>query len=89
MPRQVARTVLREDRRSNAAVLPDNKSHYVRDVTWHEDAHQARTGSGPQVMATLRNLAAGLLRLNGHHTIKKTTQAICRDRTRALPLLTT
>lgn len=67
----------------------ENKSHYVRDTTWREDAHQARTGSGPQVMATLRNLAAGLLRLNGHHTIKKATEAICRDRTRALPLLAT
>lgn len=67
----------------------ENKSHYVRDTTWREDAHQARTGSGPQVMATLRNLAAGLLRLNGHHAIKKATEAICRDRTRALPLLAT
>jgi predicted transposase YbfD/YdcC len=67
----------------------ENKSHYVRDTTWREDYHQARTGSGPQAMATLRNLAAGLLRLNGRHAIKKTTEAICRDRTRALPLLTT
>lgn len=67
----------------------ENKSHHVRDTTWREDAHQAHTGNGPQVMATLRNLAAGLLRLNGHHTIKKTTEAICRDRTRALPLLAT
>jgi predicted transposase YbfD/YdcC len=67
----------------------ENKSHYVRDTTWREDAHQARTGSGPQVMATFRNLAASLLRLNGYQDIKKTTSAICRDRTRALPLLAT
>jgi predicted transposase YbfD/YdcC len=67
----------------------EDKSHYVRDTTWREDAHQARTGSGPQVMATLRNFAAGLLRLNGHHAIKRTTESICRDRTRALPLLAT
>jgi predicted transposase YbfD/YdcC len=67
----------------------EDKSHYVRDTTWREDAHQAHTGSGPQVMATLRNLAAGLLRLNGHHAIKRTTGSICRDRTRALPLLAT
>ncbi|HEX5406372.1 MAG TPA: ISAs1 family transposase [Pseudonocardiaceae bacterium] len=67
----------------------ENKSHHVRDTTWREDAHQAHTGSGPQVMATLRNLAAALLRLNGHHTIKSATEAICRDRTRALPLLAT
>ncbi len=67
----------------------EDKSHYVRDTTWREDAHRAHTGSGPQVMATLRNLAAGLLRLNGHHAIKRTTESICRDRTRALPLLAT
>jgi predicted transposase YbfD/YdcC len=67
----------------------ENLSHYVRDTTWQEDTHQARTGSGPQVMATFRNFAASLLRLNGHHDIKRTTEAICRDRTRALPLLAT
>lgn len=67
----------------------ENKSHYVRDTTWHEDAHQAHTGSGPQAMATLRNLAAGLLRLNGHHTIRKATEWISRDRNRALPLIAT
>ena len=67
----------------------ENKSHYVRDTTWHEDAHQAYTGSGPQVMATLRNVAAGLLRLNGFNAIKKTTEWICRDRNRALTLLAT
>lgn len=67
----------------------ENMSHYVRDTTWREDAHQAHTGSGPQVMATLRNLAAGLLRINGCHAIKRSTESICRDRTRALPLLAT
>lgn len=67
----------------------ENKSHYVRDTTWHEDAHQAHTGSGPQVMATLRNLAAGLLRLNGHHAIRQTTEWISRDRNRALSLIAT
>ena len=67
----------------------ENKSHYVRDTTWHEDAHLAYTGSGPQVMATLRNMAAGLLRLNGLTAIKEATEWIGRDRTRALPLLAT
>jgi hypothetical protein len=28
------------DRRSNAAVLPDNKSHYPRDIAWHEDTQR-------------------------------------------------
>jgi hypothetical protein len=35
--------------------------HHIRDVTLAEDASQARTGSGPHVMATLRNLVIGVL----------------------------
>jgi hypothetical protein len=85
----VARTVLRGRRRSNAPALPDNKSHYVRDTTWREDAQQIYVGSGPRVLATLRNLAAGLLRINGFTGIKKATEWIGRDRNRVLPLLAT
>ena len=65
----------------------ENKSHYPRDVTWREDAQQTYTGSGPQVLATLRNLALGLFRLNGINKIKEATERITRDRNRALPLL--
>jgi predicted transposase YbfD/YdcC len=67
----------------------ENKSHYPRDVAWREDAQQIYTGSSPQVLATLRNLALGLLRLNGFNKIKETTEWISRDRSRALPLLAT
>jgi predicted transposase YbfD/YdcC len=67
----------------------ENKSHYPRDVTWREDAQQIYTGSSPQVLATLRNLALGLFRLKGINKIKETTEWIARDRTRALPLLVT
>jgi predicted transposase YbfD/YdcC len=35
--------------------------HHIRDVTFAEDASQARTGAGPHVMATLRNLVIGVL----------------------------
>jgi hypothetical protein len=35
--------------------------HHVRDTTYAEDASQLRTGTAPQVMATLRNLAIGVL----------------------------
>ncbi|MFK0108645.1 ISAs1 family transposase [Streptomyces sp. NPDC091217] len=36
--------------------------HHVRDVTFAEDASKIRTGSAPRAMATLRNLAIGLMR---------------------------
>jgi predicted transposase YbfD/YdcC len=35
--------------------------HHIRDVTFAEDASQVRTGSGPSVMACLRNLVIGVL----------------------------
>ncbi len=39
--------------------------HHVRDVTYAEDASRVRTGSAPRAMATLRNLAIGLMRQAG------------------------
>jgi predicted transposase YbfD/YdcC len=39
----------------------ENGLHYVRDVTFAEDGSQVRTGTGPQVMACLRNLGIGAL----------------------------
>ncbi|MEO3778464.1 ISAs1 family transposase [Micromonospora sp. B11E3] len=35
----------------------ENKIHWVRDVTYDEDRSQIRTGTGPEVMAALRNAA--------------------------------
>jgi hypothetical protein len=43
----------------------ENRSHYVRDVSLGEDASRIRKGSGPEVMAALRNLAIGFLRSTG------------------------
>lgn len=43
----------------------ENRVHHVRDVTYREDASRVRTGTLPQVMATLRNVAIGLHRLAG------------------------
>ena len=39
--------------------------HWVRDLTYDEDRSQVRTGTGPRVMASLRNLAITILRLAG------------------------
>jgi predicted transposase YbfD/YdcC len=47
----------------------ENRSHWVRDVTFDEDRSQVRCGSIPQVMATLRNTTIGLLRWAGYSNI--------------------
>lgn len=43
----------------------ENRLHYVRDVTFGEDASQVRKGSAPQVLAGLRNAVVGILRQEG------------------------
>lgn len=61
--------------------------HWLRDTVYAEDANTAYAGNGPQVMATLRNIAISLLHLAGITEITRTLQAITRDRTRALNVL--
>jgi predicted transposase YbfD/YdcC len=67
----------------------ENKIHWVRDAVWREDDQHAYAGSGAPVMATLRNLALGLLRLAGISQIKRTLERIAADRTRILPIMAT
>jgi predicted transposase YbfD/YdcC len=65
----------------------ENRLHWVRDVTFEEDRSQVRTGHRPRVMATLRNLAIGLLRRAGHRNIARGVRWAGRDPTRAFGLL--
>ena len=61
--------------------------HHIRDVTYGEDASQIRTGNGPQVMATLRNLTIGVLKLGGCRSIAAACRYHARDATRVLATL--
>jgi len=63
----------------------ENSSHHIRDVTFAEDACTAHTGSAPRAMASLRNLANGVLQTLGAGNIAKTTRAIRDLPERALP----
>ena len=63
----------------------ENRSHYVRDVTMGEDASRIRKGSGPQVMAAVRNAAIGFLRLSGATNI---AEALRRNASRVDDLFT-
>lgn len=44
----------------------ENGLHYVRDVTFREDASRIRMGSAPQVMAILRNITLFLFKRYEH-----------------------
>jgi predicted transposase YbfD/YdcC len=65
----------------------ENKLHYVRDVTYHEDASHIRTHNGPRIMASLRNLAISTLRLAGKTNIAAALRHNARNFTRPLQLL--
>jgi predicted transposase YbfD/YdcC len=57
----------------------ENKVHWVRDVTFREDSSRVRTGPRPRIMATLRNLATGLIRQAGYTKIAATIRKIKHD----------
>jgi hypothetical protein len=43
--------------------------HHIRDVTFAEDASQVRAGTAARAMASLRNLAIGILRAHGDRNL--------------------
>ena len=61
--------------------------HHIRDTSFAEDACQVRTGTAPRAMASLRNLAVGILHASGHRNIAAALRRNIRDATRVLPLL--
>jgi predicted transposase YbfD/YdcC len=66
----------------------ENRVHHVRDVTLREDAHQARTGNGPAVFATLRNTSIGFHRSNGETNIARATRRANRRSTDLIDAVT-
>jgi len=65
----------------------ENKLHWIRDVTFAEDHSQIRTGNGPAVMASLRNLAISRHRLAGSTNIAAACRHTSRHPIRATDLL--
>ena len=56
-------------------------------VTFAEDLSQVRTGAGPAVMATLRNLAISVHRLAGSANVAAASRHVARHPARALRLV--
>ena len=65
----------------------ENKSHWVRDVTFDEDRSQVRCGNIPHVMAALRNTTIGLLRWAGHPNIAAACRRLAAQPLQALALI--
>lgn len=66
----------------------ENRSHWIRDVVFGEDASQVRCADIPVVMAVLRNTALAILRLAGYTHISKTMRFLAGKPKQALKLLT-
>lgn len=65
----------------------ENGLHWVRDVTFDEDRSQVRTGMGPRALASLRNLAISLFRLNGYTNVAQALRLHGRNPYRTLALV--
>ena len=65
----------------------ENKSHWVRDVTFDEDRSQVRCGNIPQIMAALRNTVIGLLRWAGQTNIAAACRRLAAQPAQALALI--
>ena len=61
----------------------ENRSHYVRDVTFQEDACRIRKGDAPQNLAALRNAIISMLRLEGYTNVAQGLRA-CTWKTQRL-----
>jgi hypothetical protein len=61
----------------------------VRDVTYGEDGSQVRTGQAPQVMATCRNTAISILRIDGWDNVAAGLRHHARHPDHALALVLT
>jgi predicted transposase YbfD/YdcC len=65
----------------------ENSSHYVRDVSFGEDRSRLRTGSAPQILAALRNLALTLIHRHGSSQIAATRRHFASHPHKAFALL--
>lgn len=62
--------------------------HWLRDVTFREDAHRARSGNIAANLAALRNTAISLLHLTGTTQIARNLRRLARNPDHAITLLT-
>jgi predicted transposase YbfD/YdcC len=65
----------------------ENGLHYVRDVSFGEDRSRLRSGSAPQILAALRNLALTLLHRSGLFAIAVARRSFASHPSQALALL--
>lgn len=57
----------------------ENGLHYVKDVTFKEDASKIRTGNSPENMSLFRNIAINIFRKNGFNNMSQAIRLVSND----------
>ncbi len=84
-PKRADATVLLETNRGHWGI--ENRTHYVRDVTFDEDRCQIRSGAAPQAFAACKNLAMALLRRHCWQNIAEALRSYAARPRRAIALV--
>jgi hypothetical protein len=66
----------------------ENGVHWVRDVTFNEDASILRTGTAPHTMAIIRNTLIATFRLTGWTNLKRARRHFSHTISRCIDLIT-
>jgi len=65
----------------------ENGLHWVKDVTFKEDASKIRTCQAPQNISIFRNLAINLFRGNGYHNMAEAIRLNCNHITQLCQMI--
>lgn len=57
----------------------ENSLHYVKDVTFEEDASKIRTSNAPQNISTIKNIAINILRKNEYKNMAQAMRLVSND----------
>ena len=57
----------------------ENSLHWVKDVTFKEDASKIRTGNAPQTISTLKNIGINIFRQNNYPRIAEAIRLVAND----------
>jgi predicted transposase YbfD/YdcC len=57
----------------------ENSLHYVKDVTFHEDASRIRTGNAPTNFSIIRNIAINILRRMNYNSFPQAIRMVGGD----------